>query len=83
MSGFFSAIALHGRLRFFGLAANLHILLLVDQHGKPLPEQRMIVNHKNRFPGFLCRLLRVWKWWPCSILFICFVTAAEIPPALA
>ena len=48
MSGRFCAMALHGGVCFFRLAADLHVLLLVDQQRQPLPQQRMIVHDQDR-----------------------------------
>ena len=45
---------LHGGLRLFGLAADLHILLLVDQQRESLAHEWMIVDDKNRLLGSLC-----------------------------
>ena len=47
---------LHRGLRLFGLAANLHILLLIDQQSEPLAHERMIVHHQNRLLGGLLRV---------------------------
>ena len=44
---------LHCRLRFLSFAADLHVLLLVDQERKPLAHQGMVIDHQN---GFLAGL---------------------------
>ena len=58
MSGCICAIALHGRLRFFGFAANLHVLLLIDQQRQPLAHEGMIVDNQDGLFGGLRGLFR-------------------------
>ena len=60
MSGLQLRDCLHRRMRFFGLAANLHVLLLVDQHSQPLAHQRMIIDDQNGFLAGLQRSLQEW-----------------------
>ena len=49
MSGSQLRDRLHGGLRLFGFAADLHILLLIDQQREPLAHQGMVVDNEDGF----------------------------------
>ena len=49
MSGSALGDGLHCSVRFFGFAANLHVLLLIDQKGESLTQKRMIVDDEDIF----------------------------------
>ena len=53
MSGLRPGDGLHRGLRLLGLAANLHILLLINQQSESLAHEWMIVDDKNRLLGSL------------------------------
>ena len=62
MSGLQLRDGMQGSLRVLGFAANLHILLLIDQERQPLAHQGMIVDNQD---GFLAGLRRSFKNHVC------------------
>ena len=68
MSGLLLRDRLHRRVRLFGLAANLHVLLLIDQQRQPLTQQWVIVDDEDFLLRALRSLCREWEWSPFSIL---------------
>ena len=71
MSGLLLRDRLHRRLRLLGLAANLHILLLVDEQRESLAQKRMIVDDKHRLLGGCVAVLsrtRLRRHWLVPLL---------------
>jgi hypothetical protein len=49
---------MHGGLSFFGLAANLEVVLLIDEKCEPLSHEWMIVDNEDGLFGSLHRSVK-------------------------